>query len=140
MFCGARPRLNLCIHTLIGNNVSSLNDLWSPSGIETKKYTTVALRGRQVEASASGKPKKTTVTVDELVTRQPHAPTRRWSARGWEPDAGCSCGCGSGDGHARRLEGPATHDEPRRSPACRQSETRTALPPRQTMRQCRAPA
>src|SRR5947208_295745 len=45
-----------------------------------------------------------------------------------------SHGCGSSDGRARRLWGCATHHEPRNSPPFPQSETRTAVPARQTTR------
>ena len=42
--------------------------------IETGITTTVALRGRQVEASASGKPKKTTATASITGRKKPSPP------------------------------------------------------------------
>src|SRR5260370_28011029 len=80
-----------------------------------------------------------TATSDELVAPQPPAPTPPWSVPGWVPDAYGSHGCGYVDGRARRLWGRATHDAPRNYPPFPQSETRTALPPRQTTRGHLAP-
>src|SRR5437867_2094017 len=107
-----------------------LNGLGSPFGIETRDITTVALVGAEEEVSPPASPKKTEATRGELAEPEPPAPTRRWSARGWEPAAACSCGCGSADAPARRLWGRATHDEPSGGHPFRQSETRTAWPAR----------
>src|SRR5258708_37171200 len=68
-------------------------------------------KGRRKPAHLEA-PKKPAATSGELAKPQPFAPTRQWSDRGWEQDAGCSCGCGSADAPARHLWGRATHDEP----------------------------
>src|SRR6266699_1358160 len=88
-------------------------------------------RRRQAHPEA---PTKQAARSGELVAPQPPAPTPPWSAPGWEPGADGSHGCGSADGRARRLSCRATHDAPRNYPPFPQSETRTALPPRQTTR------
>src|SRR6266699_993758 len=58
MACGARSGLKLLQLMLLMRVFPGLNGLWSPFGIETYRITTVALRGRQVEASSSRRPKK----------------------------------------------------------------------------------
>src|SRR6266567_7274769 len=104
----------------------------SPFGIETGWYTTVALVEEEEEASPPGSPSKQAATSSELAKSPRPAPARQWSGRGSGQDAGCSCGCADVDVRARRLWERATHDEPSSGPPFPQSETRTALPTRQT--------
>src|SRR5260221_3202066 len=105
---------------------------------EALQWHLLEKRRRQAHPEA---PTKQTATSDELGAPQPPAPTRQWSAPGWEPGADGSRGCGYADAPARPLAGRArTHDAPSSGHPFPQNETRTAPPPRQTTRGCLAQA
>src|SRR5260221_2834619 len=86
-----------------------------------------------------GSRNKRAATSDGLAKSPPLAPTPPWSALWWGQAARCSFACGDADAPARLHGGYArTHGEPSSCHTSPQSETRTALSPRQTTRGSRA--
>src|SRR6266700_4595363 len=122
----ARWGLKLSLHSLLYRNRLCRNGLYSPLGIETGIFTTVALVSEEEEASTPGSPKQAATATGEREERRRPAPGPRSSGSRSCPDGCCKCDCGSCDAHARPHWGLARlPDERSTDPFSPQSETRT---------------